>query len=572
MGGPGPAPRRTRLLLWTVAALALGSGYLAQDLRIASRADRTRLRIGENLTYTLVITGAGAALPQPSLPPLAGFKNVGQYMTPEPGGAGLAYHYLLTPQQAGRLDVPDFDLRIAGQTYTVKGFTAEVETNGAAPPPRSPVKSEEPAPAPLGGRDVLLVGSLSSPRVYVGQPVVYALHLFTLRAIRGIDVSPEYPGFQRVEDPKATQTPIRQTTHDGRLYLDAVVRRAALFPLQPGRVSIGPFSADLRVEPSGSGSAVRATVTGGQVTLEVLPLPAAPTGFKGAVGTFTLVPSTPPPARADTGQPFTVAVRVEGSGFLPEDPLETASTPFFATYPASSEDASAFEGAQYKTLRTIRVPVLPKVAGDAVLPPLKLVYFDPADHAYKTLEAGGGKVLVSGQGTAARPEVSLAPLIRQPKAGKAPGAPLLDGTFWVLVLLPFLLNGALALGLWAYRNLFVAPEKKRARQLARQARKALAQAHRNLDVRRADLFHDALSRALSASLDLRTGRTTGGLSRDQLAEALVEAGLGAESVATLLDLREDLESARYAPERPTRQDLQVRHDAVARFAREAAHE
>ena len=218
------------------------------------------------------------------------------------------------------------------------------------------------------------------------------------------------------------------------------------------------------------------------------------------------------------------------------------------------------------------MPVLPKVASDAVLPPLKLVYFDPADRAYKTLEAGGGKVLVSGQGTSAQPEVAIAPLIRQPRAGRPPGSPLPDGTFWALVLLPFLANASLAIGLWAYRNLFIAPEKKRVRQLARQARKALAQAHRNLDVRRADLFHDALSRALSAGLDLRTGRTTGGLSRDQLAVALSEAGLGPEAVAILLDLREDLESARYAPERPTRQDLQLRYDAVAKFAKEATHE
>jgi hypothetical protein len=402
--------------------------------------------------------------------------------------------------------------------------------------------------------------------------VVYTLHLLTLRAIRGIDVAPEFPGFQRVEDPKATQNPIRQTTHDGRVYLDAVVRRSALFPLRAGRVTIGPFTAELRVEPPGAGTPVRASVTGGQMTLEVLPLPTPPEGFRGAVGSFTLVPVTPPPARADMGQPFTVALRLEGSGFLPEDPLETRSTPFFTTYPATSEDASAFDGASYETLRTIRVPVLPKVAGDAVLPPLRLVYFDPEARAYRTLEGGGGKVQVSGLGTPARPEVGLAPLIREPKPGRPRRPPLSDGTFWALLLLPLLANALLASGLWAYRNLFVAPEKKRARHLARQTRRALGHARRTIDVRKADAFHDALSRALSSALDLRTGRTTGGLSRDQLGEALGEAGLGAEAVATLLDLREDLESARYAPERPMRQDLQLRYDAVARFAREAAHD
>ena len=105
---------------------------------------------------------------------------------------------------------------------------------------------------------------------------------------------------------------------------------------------------------------MRATVTGGQVALEVLPLPPSPPGFKGAVGSFSLVTVTPPPLRADTGQPFTLAVRVEGSGFLPEDPLETTSTPFFSTYPATSEDASAFDGAQYKPSGRSACPCCPR--------------------------------------------------------------------------------------------------------------------------------------------------------------------------------------------------------------------
>ena len=176
MGGPGPAPRRTRLLLWTVAALALflgasalSLGTLAQDLRITSRADRTRLRIGENLTYTLVIAGAGAALPQPALPPLSGFKGVGQYMTPEPGGSGLAYHYLLTPLQAGRLEVPDFDLRIAGQTYTVRG--SRPRWRPTAKPPREPRSKRRTLPQrPSGGRTSSSWAPSPRPRSTRGSP------------------------------------------------------------------------------------------------------------------------------------------------------------------------------------------------------------------------------------------------------------------------------------------------------------------------------------------------------------------------------------------------------------------
>ena len=109
------------LVLCALPALALALTLPAQDLHVTSRADRTRLRIGENLVYTLVISGAGAALPaRPSS--VAGFKSVGQYVTPEPGGSGLAYHYLLTPTQAGHLEVDDFSLRIAGADLCREGF------------------------------------------------------------------------------------------------------------------------------------------------------------------------------------------------------------------------------------------------------------------------------------------------------------------------------------------------------------------------------------------------------------------------------------------------------------------
>jgi hypothetical protein len=214
--------------------------------------------------------------------------------------------------------------------------------------------------------------------------------------------------------------------------------------------------------------------------------------------------------------------------------------------------------------------VLPKVAGEAVLPPLRFVFFDPTAKAYRQLEAGGGKILVSGSGSTSRPEVRLAPLIRELPPGKTSQTPWPGKSFWPLLLTPFLVNLLLAAGLALTRIFLVAPEKRRARGLTRQARRALRQAHRNLDVRKAEAFHDSLSLALAAALDLRTGRTTGGLSREQLGTALSEAAVGGKTISELLDLREELETARYAPERPTRQDLQSRYDAVTRLMKEGA--
>ena len=555
--------KRTGAILWVLLGVAVCWPVLGQELKVNASIDRTHLRLGENLVFTLRIEAPNLAIPQPALPPIPGFQSVGKYQTIQKTGTGraLAFHYLLTPTESGRLTVPAFTLRIGDQTMTVPGFTADVETS--APP----VVSPKPVPSALGD-EIFLAATLSPDKAFTGQPVTYTLHLFTRRSVRGLDVvkTPDFKGFRKVEDPAATKSPTRQVNRDGRLFLDAVVIRAILFPLQPGRLEIGPYSTELKLEPDGHGGPLRVTVVGGQIGLDVSALPQAPADFKGAVGSFNLSVTKLAPSKADLGQPFQWAILVEGSGFLPEDPIVWPSTPFFGAYPATTEDTSGFSRGEYEVHRLVTMPMLPKLAGDAELPPARLVYFDPSSKSYKTLEAGGARLTVVGGDVNPQVNVTLAPLVQAPKPRSGSSAPLSEGLFISLLLLPFLANLALAGGLWIYRAFLLAPEKARLRALRRQAARMLSKAHRHMDVRRADEFHGELLRALIAALDIRTGRSTGGLTRGQLETVLSESGLESGQIHQALELMDLLESARYAPDRPTRQDLQRRFRAVAAWA------
>jgi hypothetical protein len=58
--------------------------------------NKSRLRLGESLTFTLRVEGTDL-LPQPVLPPLEGFRVAGTYQTVEAlpgGGRALLFHYL----------------------------------------------------------------------------------------------------------------------------------------------------------------------------------------------------------------------------------------------------------------------------------------------------------------------------------------------------------------------------------------------------------------------------------------------------------------------------------------------
>ncbi len=557
--------------IFVLAALALlaASALMAQDVKVESSVDRTHLRLGDNLVFTLRIQSRDHAITQPVLPPLAGFKSVGTYQSVEntPQGKVLLFHYLLSPTQTGRLSVPELTLRVGGAERTVAGFTVQVETGAPRPVPRKPVPQNPRPAAPSIARDVFLRGSLSTGSAYVGQPVIYTLHLLTRRSVRGLDIarSPDFQGFRKVEDPDATKSPTHQVHFDGRLYLDAVVIRATLFPLEAGRLSIGSFKAELRLDTAGFGGPSLATVVGGQASLRVKALPQPPEGFKGAVGDFSLKVIAPAPSDVDMGRPFTVGLSIDGSGFLPEAPLDWRKSPFFSPYPATTEDSSGFSRGVYRTRRLVQRAFLPKAAGAVTFPPVSLVYFDPSEGGYRTLTAGEARIDVKSVRTTGGRDVQVAPLIASPRRGTLPARPFPRSLFWLLLPVPFLLNGLLGAFLWVYRRFLLAPEKRRARELRHRARKALYRARRNLDVRKADVFHENLSRALVALLDLRTGRATGGLSRAQLQEALGASGLAASAGGEALDLVDLLENARYAPGRPTRKEMQDRYAKVARW-------
>ena len=543
-----------------VLALLLVLAARAEGLKVSSSVNKSRLRLGESLTFTLRVEGTDL-LPQPALPPLEGFRVAGTYQTVEAlpgGGRALLFHYLLNPAEAGRLRVPPFSLRVGGEAVEVPGFTVEVETGGAPPPATAPEPATA-APAAVGD-DLLLQGSLSASRVFVGQPVVYTLHLLTRRSVRGIDItrSASFEGFQKVEEPGASRARAVQVRRGGKLYLDAVVLRATLFPIEPGARTVEDFEADLRLEGAGG----RLNLRGGSARLEVLPLPSPPAGFRGAVGRFTLRVAEPPPARVEGGRPVSLGLEVEGEGFLPDGALEVSATPLLQAYPPEVADHSGFSGGLLRVRRSFRLSFLPRTAGPVEIPEARLTVFDPESRTYKTLAAGGGRVLVGAGAPGTGAEVSLAPLVERPLPGRGQGPLLSRALFWRLLPLPYLALLLFAAGLGFYRTFLTAPEKRRARLLRNRARRNLLRARRRLDVRRAEECHEALSRALTDALDLRAGRATSGLDRERLLEVLRESGLEEEAARRAVGLVERLERARYAPERPTKMELAALYEEV----------
>jgi hypothetical protein len=536
-----------------------------QGVQVSSSVNKQGLRVGDNLTFTLRVEGTGP-VPQPALPPLDGFKQAGQYQTVEntPQGKVLLFHYLLSPTRAGRITVPSIQVSVGGQVRAVPGFAVEVET--APPQTAGPLSTPT---RPLRSDDFLLLGEVSSAKASVGQGVLYTLHLLAKPSVRRLAItsSPDFAGFQRVEDQEAAASQARQRRYGTGTYLDQTLKRYILFPLQPGEISVGDFQVSLTVDVGEyTPRTQEVPLKGGGTNVSVVAVPQPPQGFTGCVGSFSFVADPPPAGTFSVGQPFSLTYRLEGAGFLPQEPVLWPDTPIFQRYPPSVADRIGFEGGVFKARRTVTAAYIPKVAGPAVLPPARLVIYLPGERKFKELEAGSLTITVLGPTAGSRVgDAALSPPVPVPRPAPTPRQPMAPWNFSAFLAAPFLVSLVLWLGILSWERFLADPEKSRRRRLNRAMARELARARRATDTRKHETFHHHLNRALAARLELALGHPAEGLTRPQLREALQEAGWDAEVARRVAELLEDLEAARYAPGQPVLRDLQVRFESAAKI-------
>jgi hypothetical protein len=168
-----------------------------------------------------------------------------------------------------------------------------------------------------------------------------------------------------------------------------------------GRLRLNPTSqlVNLSVGVTGFGffqqrSYQQFAVPSSPATLEVRPLPPAPSGFAGAVGEFK-VDSKVVPVHVKVGDPVTWTVELAGTGNWPEIrgiPARQAPASFQAIQPKpkrTQPQGKLFEGTLAEDV--VLVPTQP---GTYELPNLDFIYFDPKAAAYKTVSAPGATVIV----------------------------------------------------------------------------------------------------------------------------------------------------------------------------------
>jgi hypothetical protein len=406
--------RRLALL----AAFCAAAAPAAAAVSVTSEINNPRIAMNEQLVLSVTVAGDQASLPSPKIPPMDAFNvydsGTSQSLNFVNGrmSSSVVYTYVLTPRSAGKFQIPPITADGAAPSAPLNVEVAAAGSPAAAPPaaappsaaaaPQSPSApgSARPARARTGrASDVYVTASLDRPRAYVNQQVTLTVRFLNAVQLLG-NASyepPQMTGFLTEELP-----PVRNgsTQIDGRTYNYTEIK-IALFPIQPGRLTIGPAVVRCQIARMGGGGtgdtffdrffAMSApepvAVNSDPLTLQADPLPAGkPEDFTGVVGHLNAHASVDH-ADVKAGDAVNLTVTVSGTGNVksipePKKP-DLPSLRFFATDSSASVDKTNDRIGGSKTFRTV---VVPRVSGSVSVPPFVFSYFDPERGAYARAE------------------------------------------------------------------------------------------------------------------------------------------------------------------------------------------
>ncbi|MEO6489581.1 MAG: BatD family protein [Ferruginibacter sp.] len=249
---------------------------------------------------------------------------------------------------------------------------------------------------------------------YVGEPVVATYRLFTrLKSESKLTKNPSFNNFSVVDLTRSDISDYTKQKLNGREYNVYTIRKAQLYPLQPGTIELEPAELENSIQfikqeylnnrqndvldlfdnftratvpPEGIINE-KVTLRSEPVTITVKPLPEAnkPASFKGAVGVFSIM-GTLQKSEFTANESQKLTVTITGKGNLQ---LLTAPT---VNWPAGTD---IFEPTVSESIAKSIVPITGtktfefnfsvNTEGQYVIPDIEFSYFDPATATYKTI-------------------------------------------------------------------------------------------------------------------------------------------------------------------------------------------
>ncbi|MCL4233305.1 MAG: BatD family protein [Deltaproteobacteria bacterium] len=387
------------LLVVIAATPALAQVTLSLDV------EPQTVQVGDAVTVTIRLEGAGLSAPKPQLPNPANLELIGTSGGPSiqiiNGQTTVTHQTGLTFRAtgAGKVSIGPAKMTIRGQVFQSNTADVEVVDRMAAAAPGD-------VPEEAAGNAAFIDAEVEPASAYPGQEVIvtYYFYLIEGQGLEGAELlgDPAFTGGLGHRLSGGQSFNFTSTNVGGTRYKVSQVVRFAVYPIAPGEMKIEPLAMSVllpergrrRGDPFGIdsffGRTVRRELRSPAKTIAVKPLPAAgrPAGFENNVGVFTMTAAIDK-SQVRAGEGATVSITVTGKGNADSLGAPKLNLPTgLRGFKEASRDDSVASLDTMKARRVFETVIVPEKDGEYTLGPFSLDVFNPVKQAYETISAG----------------------------------------------------------------------------------------------------------------------------------------------------------------------------------------
>lgn len=566
------------------AVIIISLSLSAQDISVKVQYPPV-VTTGQQFNVTWTVNSGGGEFAAPSFTPF--YKLMGPQTSYSSStqiingkmshSTTYTYIYYLQAVNEGRFVVPPAVFTFKNKTYFSDSLYIEVVNNSAGQPASAGTGAGDKEAQP-SGKDIYVNLIISRKEIYLGEPVVATVKLFTTVNIAGLNEIkyPTFNGFLKTDLNTPPLTSLNQENINGTIYGTGVVQQFLLYPQITGEINIDPVQLTVLIQQKSGQSDpffgdffstyqnLPRIVASQPLKIKVNPLPGnQPPDYSGIVGKLDLKASINKDT-VNVNDALNLKIIISGTGNLKVAAVPSLRlSPDIEVYdPKTTDDIrNGVNGTSGS--KTFEFLLIPRHYGNFTVPSISYSYFNSASRRYEKLEtpefnfyARKGNVQSSDItvfGGVSKEDVKyLGKDIRFIKADRGE----LSQSETLLInkrsYYSFFAFSALAF----LAILFVRKEhvKRNAdislvrnRKAGKIAVKRLRIASACLKNNQLDKFYEEILKAIWGYVSDKLSIPVSDITRNRIIESLTERGINEESISNLNQILDKCEYARFAP-------------------------
>lgn len=549
------------------------------------------LRNGEGSTPKVVHTPGITQLYGPSVSTSMSstVRNGQMYST-----SRVEYTYFYKAEKPGKYNIGEASIVVDGKTLKAgpvsltvtqgSSQSADNQSSGRTAPADIYDYDNQTTDRNVNSDDVFVRIILSKSTAYEQEAIECTIKLYTRYQISSFfpTLQPSFDGFL-IQEIDLQPTLNEEEEYKGSRYMTAVLKKCIIFPQKSGKLTINSGNYDIKVVQYNNVNMGFFTVRDPQereikvrsnsASIDIKPLPTPqPEGFTGAVGTFT-VDSRLVGNSFRTNDAATLLYTIKGTGnikYIKEPEIDFPSE--FEQYTPKSDIVADVSGQNVSGSMTVEYTFVPQSVGDFRIGSDKFVYFNPSTKEYVTLDTPTYNIKVSkgansSPSEAERQDISAKNTdilhIHTGDKNLSLSHTLLayQWWYWLIYLLGIV---ALCCVTVTYSHHIKKASDVQGTRLAKAnkiAKKRLRIAEKFANEGNEEKFYEEMLKALWGYISDKLAIPASKLTRQNVSEQLMAAGVSETVINPLIDVLDTCEMARYTPQKSS--------DEMSRIYREA---